>query len=293
MGRGVACNLMAKGFAVVGYDVEPLARAWLRDRGGRSAESLRDIATDCDLLITFVVNDHQTEEVLFGPHGVAGHLKEGTVVVTCSTMPPAYVKALGERLAELGVGLVDAPVTGGRAGAEKGTLTLMVAGAPGDVSIAKPVLSAFGQRIYVVGDRPGMGAQMKVINQLLCGVHLAAAGEAIAMARRQGLPLDTTLDVLRSGAAASWMLGDRGPRMVNDAFGDVASAVDIFVKDLGLVLDAARDSRFAAPLAGAAYNSFLAVSGRGMGRWDDSAVIFNFACEPYQGEISVPSGEGN
>jgi 3-hydroxyisobutyrate dehydrogenase len=117
---------------------------------------------------------------------------------------------------------------------------------------------------------------MKVINQLLCGVHLAAAGEALAMARRQNLPLDTVHEILCSGAAASWMLGDRGPRMIEEDFDNVTSAVDIFVKDLGLVLEAARDARFAVPLAHTAYLQFLAASGRGLGRKDDSAVICNY-----------------
>jgi 3-hydroxyisobutyrate dehydrogenase len=117
---------------------------------------------------------------------------------------------------------------------------------------------------------------MKVINQLLCGVHIAAAAEALAMAKRNGLPLDTSLEILKSGAASSWMLADRGPRMVTESFDDVASAVDIFVKDLGLVLDSARQSTFAAPMAHAAYLQFIEASSHGHGRQDDSAVIRNY-----------------
>lgn len=292
MGRGVAGNLIAKGYEVVGFDIDPRARQWLVERGGRAAASLADLGRASDLLISFVVNDAQTEAVLLGPDGAAPHLRPGTIVVTCSTQPPAYVKTLGERLARMGLSLVDAPVTGGRVGAEKGTLTIMVGGAPEHVEVARPVLATFGARIFVMGDTPGMGAQMKVINQLLCGVHLAAAGEAIALARRQGLPLDTTLEILRSGAASSWMLGDRGPRMVSDAYGDVTSAVDIFVKDLGLVLDAARDSRFSASLASTAFNAFMTASGRGMGRWDDAAVTLSYAGEPYAGDVPVPAKDG-
>ena len=288
MGRGVATNLLAKGHTVVGFDVRPEVRGWLEERGGRFAGSLAELGRQCDVVVSFVVDDAQTEAILFGPDGLVGTLARGAVVVTCSTMPPAYVSALGERLSKHSIDLVDAPVTGGAAGAAKGTLTVMAAGSSTAFARVKPVLEAFGGRIYHLGEKPGAGSQLKVINQLLCGVHLAAAGEALALARRQGLPLDMTLEVLSSGAASSWMLGDRGPRMVREAFGEVTSAVDIFVKDLGLVLQAARDSRFAAPLAATAFNAFLAVSGRGMGRWDDSAVTLDYAVEPVPDELPLP-----
>ena len=288
MGRGVAGNLMAKGFGVVGFDIRAEMRDWLTERGGTFASSLRDLGERCGVVVSFVVNDAQTEAVLFSEPGLAASLAKGSVFVACSTMPPAYVSRLEDRLATRSISLSDAPVTGGAAGAEQGTLTVMAAGATAAFERVRPVLAAFGARIYHVGDRAGAGAQLKVINQLLCGVHLAAAGEALALARRQGLPLDATLEVLRSGSASSWMLGDRGPRMAAQAFGDVTSAVDIFVKDLGLVLDAARDSRFPAPLASAAYNAFLDVSGRGMGRWDDSAVMCNYLQAPLQDELPLP-----
>jgi len=180
---------------------------------------------------------------------------------------------LAPRLAALGLGLVDAPVTGGQVGAQAGTLTVMCAGVPAHVERARPVLEAFGRRVYVMGEQAGQGAQMKVINQLLCGVHIAAAAEAMALARHHALPLETSLEILRSGAANSWMLGDRGPRMARAAWDEVTSAVDIFVKDLGLVLDDARAARMPAPVASAAFHGFLGASARGWGRLDDSAVM--------------------
>ena len=288
MGRGVAANLIEKGFSVVGFDVRPEMRDWLNERGGSFASDLADVARRCRVIVSFVVNDKQTEEVLYGPGGIAALLAADSVFVACSTMPPAYVRTLETRLASRSVRLIDAPVTGGAAGAAKGTLTIMAAGDKGAFDRVRPVLAAFGARIYHVGDSAGAGAQLKVINQLLCGVHLAAAGEALALARRQGLPLDVTLEVLCSGSASSWMLGDRGPRMANEAFGNVTSAVDIFVKDLGLVLDAAREARFSAPLASAAYNAFVGVSGSGMGQWDDSAVMCNFLATPFKVERPLP-----
>lgn len=273
MGKGVALNLLRKGFRVVGFDVNPEALRWLAAEGGQAARSLREDVGQVDVLVSFVVNDAQTEAVLFGAGGAVAALKPDALVVTCSTMPPSYVQSLGQRLEASGFGLVDAPVTGGQVGAHAGSLTIMVAGKPEHVSRAQPVLEAFGKRLYVLGDEPGMGSQMKVINQLLCGVHLAAAGEALALAKRSKLPLDTSLEILRSGAASSWMLGDRGPRMVNESFDDITSAVNIFVKDLSLVVDAARQGTFPAPIANAAYLSFLATAAKGWGGLDDSAVF--------------------
>jgi len=281
MGKGVALNLLRKGFTVVGFDVNSEALRWLEGQGGKTAPNLREGAGQVDILVSFVVNDAQTEAVLFGPNGAVDGLKPDALVVTCSTMPPSYVQSLGERLRAKGIGLVDAPVTGGQVGAHAGTLTIMAAGNPAHVARAKPVLDAFGKSVYVLGDQPGMGSQMKVINQLLCGVHLAAAGEALALARRSGLPLDTSLEILKSGAASSWMLGDRGPRMVQESFDDVTSAVNIFVKDLGLVVDAARQSTFPTPIANAAYLSFLSTTAKGWGLLDDSAV-FKHYCELNQ-----------
>ena len=281
MGRGVAKNLLQKGFGVVGADVDPRSLEWLREQGGEPAADAQAIAQACSVVVTFVVNDRQTEQVLFGADGLARRLKPGTVVVTCSTMPPAYVRSLGGRLADHGLRLVDAPVTGGMAGAEKGTLTIMAAGERQAFEEVKPVLAAFGARIFHLGEEPGMGSQMKVVNQLLCGIHIVAAAEGLALAKQHGLPLDTTLEILRSGSASSWMLGDRGPRMVREAFDEVTSAVDIFVKDMGLVVDAARESRFAAPLAHTAFLSFLAASGRGWGALDDSAVMRNYDAGPH------------
>ncbi len=276
MGRGVAVNLLQKGYQVIGFDVNPEALSWLATQGGKPGKSLKADASAVDVLISFVVNDVQTEAVLFGEQGAVGSLKAGALVITCSTMPPSYVEDLGRRLAQAGLALVDAPVTGGKVGAQAGTLTIMTAGAPADVARAKPILETFGKRVFVLGDKPGMGSQMKVINQLLCGVHLAAAGEALALAHRSGLPMATTLEILQSGAASSWMLGDRGPRMVNEAFDDVTSAVDIFVKDLGLVADAAREAKFPAPIAQAAFLDFLGASARGWGRLDVSAVFKHY-----------------
>lgn len=271
MGRGAARNLLAKGFEVVGYDVRAEALQALKEQGGIPVKSLAALAARARIVISFVVNSAQTDDVLFGEGGLVGRLPAGAIVIACSTMDPGYVRELAERLEQHSISLVDAPVTGGAAGAEKGTLTIMGSGNGDAFEQARPALEAFGSRIYHLGPA-GAGAQMKVLNQLLCGVHLAAAGEAMALAKKQGLPLDLTLEILTGGAAGSWMLSDRGPRMAAGRFDGVASAVDIFVKDLSLVLDTTRESRFPASLAHAAYLAFLATTARGLGALDDSAV---------------------
>lgn len=278
MGRGAAANLLAKGFDVVGYDVRAEALDWLKEQGGTPAASLAQLAEQSRLVVSFVVNSEQTESVLYGHGGLVGRLPAGAIFIACSTMDPAYVSDLAGRLAESAISLVDAPVTGGAAGAARGSLTIMGSGSAGAFDEAKPVLEAFGARVYRLGDA-GAGSRMKVLNQLLCGVHLAAAGEALALARREGLPLDTTLEILCSGAAGSWMLADRGPRMIGEHFDNVTSAVDIFVKDMSLVLDATRAKRFPAPLAHAAYLAFIEAAARGLGAKDDSAVTTNYHLE--------------
>lgn len=276
MGRGVAVNLVKSGFKLWGRDVNPEALKWLESIGGHVAHQPTEMTRECDVIVSFVVNDAQTESVLFGEEGLVASMKPDSVFIACSTMSPKYVKELSARLAERNIHLVDAPVSGGKNGALNGTLTVMMAGDPAICARVKPVLSSFGGNIFSLGSEAGKGSQMKVINQLLCGVHIAAAAEALAMAKRNGLPLDTSLEILKSGAASSWMLADRGPRMVTESFDDVASAVDIFVKDLGLVLDSARQSTFPASMAHAAFLQFIEASSHGHGRQDDSAVIRNY-----------------
>lgn len=276
MGRGVALNIIKHGFKLLGRDVNPESLTWLTSIGGHIAQTPVAMTSECDVIVSFVVNDAQTEDVLFGEQGLAATMKPDSVFIACSTMPPKYVKDLSQRLAKLKIHLVDAPVSGGKNGALNGTLTVMMAGDPAICERVKPVLSSFGGNIFSLGSEAGKGSQMKVINQLLCGVHIAAAAEALAMAKRNGLPLDTSLEILKSGAASSWMLADRGPRMVTESFDDVASAVDIFVKDLGLVLDSARQSTFPASMAHAAFLQFIEASSHGHGRQDDSAVIRNY-----------------
>jgi 3-hydroxyisobutyrate dehydrogenase len=210
--------------------------------------------------------------VLFGDDPAASALAPGTVVLVMATVGPAAVQHWAGRLAEQQVVVVDAPVSGGVARAAGGDLLVMVGGPQTAVERVQPLLDAMASSAPVVGSAPGDGQKVKLVNQLLCGVHIAVAAEALAFAEALHLDPAATWEVIRGGAAASFMLDDRGERMVHGS-DETKSALDIFVKDMGLVLDAARASSYPAPLASAAEQLYLAGRRAGFGRHDDSTVI--------------------
>lgn len=272
MGLPMARNLVAAGHVVAGCDVRREPVDALAAAGGRAAAAPADAARDADVLILMVVNADQAEAVLFGEGGAASGLKRGAVVVASCTQPAARAKSLAARLDELGVLLLDAPVSGGVVGAEQGTLSIMASGPDAAFDKAAPVFDVLGKAVWRMGAEPGLGSMMKTVNQLMCGAHIAVAAEAMSLAARAGLDPKLAQDVLMAGAAASWMLGNRGPRMLQSD-PPVTSAVDIFVKDLDIVLDAGRDLKAALPLAAAAHQMFLGASGMGAGSEDDSQVL--------------------
>ena len=276
MGRPMAANLVARGFRVRGFDVSAAGRQALAAAGGEPVGSAVEAATGAATLVLMVVNAEQARSVLFDA-GALEALPRGACVVLMATCPPAAVEAIAARVAEAGRVLVDAPVSGGVAGASAGSLTIMAAAPAHDIERVRPVLDALGGKVVHVGERPGQGAVVKAVNQLLCGVHIAAAAEALALAIKVGVDKAVLLDIVCGSAAASWMLKDRGPRML-EADPEVTSAVDIFVKDLGIVLEAGRDGKAALPLAALAHQMFLSASGQGHGMADDSQVI-----RTYQG----------
>jgi 3-hydroxyisobutyrate dehydrogenase len=278
MGRGAAVNLIEKDYEVIGYDVRDESLSWLRERGGTPCSSLSELATQAQIVISFVINSSQTENILFGDDGLVGRLEKESIVIACSTMDPAYVQDLGDRLQKHSITLIDAPVTGGPEGALKGSLTIMGSGDRNAFEKVKPVLEAIGSRVYHLGEA-GSGAKMKVVNQLLVGANLVAAAEAMALAKHLGLPIETTLEILSSGAANSWMLTNRGPKMISEKYDEVNATVDIFLKDLSLVLDATRGARFPAPFAHNAYLAFIEASGRGFGMSDGAVVMSNYSME--------------
>ena len=271
MGLPMAEQLVKQQMHVTGFDKRAEAVAKLVAVGGHGAASAAGAARDAEALVVMVVNADQAEAVLFADGALAALAPNATVVVM-ATCAPARIAAIAGKVADSGRHFVDAPVSGGVAGATAGTLTIMAAAPKAVFDRAKPLLSAMGSNLYHLGEMAGQGAAMKTVNQLLAGIHIAAAAEGLALAEREGIDPALALEILSGSAASSWMLKHRGPRMVADD-GKVTSAVDIFVKDLGLVLDAGRAAKMGLPLAAAAHQLFIAASGMGLGGRDDSQVI--------------------
>lgn len=273
MGGPMAAAAVRAGHQVTGYDVVPERVASLVAAGGQAADSPRAAVRGSDVTVVMVATAAQAEAALFGPQGAVTDLAEGSVVLVTATVGPAAVTDLARRLRECNVALVDAPVSGGVTRAADGELLMMVGGEADAVRRVAPLLDALARNAPVIGSQPGDGQRLKLVNQLLCGVHIAAAAEALAFAEALGLDARACWSVIRTGAAASFMLDDRGERMVSGAFDQVRSALDIFVKDLGLVVDAAQARQFPVPLAAVAADRYRAAAAAGLGRRDDSVLI--------------------
>lgn len=275
MGMGVALSLVREGFEVHACDVRPEAVQKVVDAGGIRAESPAALAKVVDVLITVVVTADQTETVLFGENGAAPHLKPGSVVIASATVSPDFAKSLGKRLESLGVLMIDGPISGGAAKAAAGEMTIMTSGVPAAYTKCEPVLQAIAGKIYRLGDEVGPGSVVKMVNQLLAGVHIAAAGEAMALAIRAGADPDQVYEVITNSAGNSWMFQNRVPHILAGDYTPL-SAVNIFIKDLSIVLEYAKKSVFPLPLSATAHQMYLQASAAGHGLEDDSAVIKNF-----------------
>ena len=241
-------------------------------QGGVACVDPAAVAHACEVIVSVVVNAEQTEQALFGEAGAAAAMKKGSVFVMCSTVDPKWSAALEGRLEALGLLYLDAPISGGAAKAASGEITMMTAGKPAAYAKCGTVLDGMAARVYKLGDHAGPGSTVKIVNQLLAGVHIAAGAEAMALGIRAGADPAALYDVITHSAGNSWMFENR---MAHVLAGDYTplSAVDIFVKDLGIVLDTARASKFPLPLASTAHQMFMQASSAGHGREDDAAVI--------------------
>ncbi len=276
MGSGMAASLLKAGFSVAACDVNPEAVARFREAGGQAAATPAEAAKGAAVVVAVVVNAAQTEAVLFGENGAAAAMPEGAVFVSSATMDPAIARRLAARLEETGRHYLDAPMSGGAARAAEGQLTFLASGSKAAFAGARKALDAMAGTLYELGDEPGQGAAFKMINQLLAGVHIAAACEAMSFAAKQGLDLRRVYEVITKSAGNSWMFENRVPHIL-DADYSPKSAVDIFVKDLGIVQDMARAEKYPVPVAAAALQMFLMASGAGMGRDDDASVARLYA----------------
>ncbi len=272
MGAGIARTLRNNGFHVHACDVRfEAAQAFAAD-GGTAWKTPAEVAAAAPVVVSVVVNAAQTESVLFGEGGAAAAMQPGSTFIMCSTVDPNWSMALEEKLLAQGVHYIDAPISGGAAKAASGQMTMMTSARPEAYAAADAVLAAMAGKVYRLGDRAGAGSKVKIINQLLAGVHIAAAAEAMALGLREGVEPAALYEVITHSAGNSWMFENRMAHVVAGDYTPL-SAVDIFVKDLGLVLDTARASKFPLPLAATAHQMFMQASTAGFGREDDSAVI--------------------
>lgn len=275
MGSGMAASLRRAGYDVSVFDVRAETMQKFVASGGTACASIAELAAACDVVVSVVVNAAQTESVLFGDGGAAAAMQPGSLFVMCSTVDPNWSAALESRLAQRGLLYLDAPISGGAAKAASAQMTMMTAGRPEAYAKAAGVLDAMAAKVYKLGDRAGAGSKVKIINQLLAGVHIAAAAEAMALGLREGVDPAALYDVITHSAGSSWMFENRMPHVLAGDYTPL-SAVDIFVKDLGLVLDLARATKFPLPLSATAHQMFMQASSSGYGGEDDSAVIKTF-----------------
>lgn len=276
MGMGVARSCIAAGLQTAGVDLDLEKCKALVEAGAVNAGAVCKDAENLDALVLLVVNAKQCKAVLFGENGFANRMKPGAVVMVSSTISAADAKEIASGLEQKGLLVLDAPVSGGAAKANTGDITVMAAGKKEAFDRLKPVLDAVAGKVYNIGEEIGLGATVKIIHQLLAGVHIAAGAEAMALAARANIPLDVMYDVVTHAAGNSWMFENRMKHVVDGDY-TAKSAVDIFVKDLRLVSETGLALNFPLPLASTAYTMFANASNAGFGKLDDSAVIKTFS----------------
>lgn len=291
MGMGAAKSCIGAGLDVYGVDLNPDALTELQQAGAAGvSNNAADFAAQLDAVLILVVNGEQERRVLFGDsntpnsRALADKLKPGTAVMCSSTVAVEDAKFIAAELQKRELAMLDAPVSGGAAKAASGDMTVMASGEQAVFDQLQPVLDAVAGKVYRVGDDIGKGTTVKIIHQLLAGVHIAAGAEAMAMAAKADIDLATMYDVVTNAAGNSWMFENRMQHVVDGDYTPL-SMVDIFVKDLGLVSDAAKSLKFPTPLAATALSMFTQASNAGYGKEDDSAVIKIFQ------DINLPTGK--
>lgn len=274
MGLPMARNLMKAGFELTVYNRTHAKCDALAAEGAKVAASPAEAAANTDAVITIVTDTPDVEQVILGAEGVIQSVKPGTVVIDMSTISPKATRKMSQALAAKGAGMLDAPVSGGDIGAQKGTLTIMVGGEAADFERVLPVFQAMGKTITHVGPS-GAGQCTKLCNQVLVAIHLVAVSESLLLAKTSGLDLHKTLAVLTGGAANSWSLQNLGPRIV-DGDHNPGFMVRLLLKDLRLVMEAAADGDL--PLIGTslAQQMFIAVEKMGCGDLGTQSVIRAF-----------------
>ncbi|WP_392385868.1 L-threonate dehydrogenase [Marinomonas primoryensis] len=272
MGMGAAKSAVSAGLTTYGFDLNPKALLAFQEHGGIASDTLLNATQKANIVLLMLVNSDQCDQVLFGENGIAATLQKNTVVILGSTTSASYAKTLNEKLQSIDLRMIDAPVSGGAIKANTGDLSIMASGPKDAFSDCQPLFDAISAKLYRVSDTVGGGASVKMINQLLAGVHIAAAAEAMALGLRAGLDPEMVYEIISNSAGSSWMFQNRVPNILAGDY-TPKSMVDIFVKDLGIVLDAGKEFKFPLPISASAHQQFLFASAAGYGKEDDSAVI--------------------
>ena len=273
MGYGIAQSLIRSGYNVYGQDKNTVQQKKLIEEGGLDAEVPFG---DLDAVIIVVLNEAQTRDIIFGEEGIADKLKKHTLVIVCTTVSPNFAKEMATACENKELLYLDAPISGGSIKSSQGKLSYMVSGSKKALIAAKPILDSTSETVFEFGEVVGAGSAMKAVNQMLAGVHIAAMAEAITFGITQGIEPKRFLEVISKCAGSSWMLENRAPHIIDDDYSP-KSSINIWPKDLGIVLDIAKNSNFSAPITSAALQQFIAASGSGLGHEDDAAVAKVYA----------------
>ena len=273
MGFGIAQSLIRAGYSVYGQDKNLKQQKRLIEEGGYD----KNIPfNDLQAVIIVVLNEKQTREIIFGQNGISEKLKKNSLIMVCTTVAPDFAKEMAFSCNDKGLLYLDAPISGGSKKSAEGKLSYMISGSPKAFEVAKPILDCTSETVFEFGEHVGSGSAMKAVNQMLAGVHIAAMAEAITFGITQGIDPKRFLEVISKCAGTSWMLENRTPHIIDNDYSP-KSSINIWPKDLGIVLDIAKNSNFSAPLTAAALQQFISAAGSGLGQEDDAAVAKIYA----------------
>lgn len=273
MGFGIAQSLIRAGYSVYGQDKNLKQQKRLIEEGGYD----KNIPfNDLQAVIIVVLNEKQTREIIFGQNGISEKLKKNSLIMVCTTVAPDFAKEMASSCNDKGLLYLDAPISGGSKKSAEGKLSYMISGSPKAFEVAKPILECTSETVFEFGEHVGSGSAMKAVNQMLAGVHIAAMAEAITFGITQGIDPKRFLEVISKCAGTSWMLENRTPHIIDNDYSP-KSSINIWPKDLGIVLDIAKNSNFSAPLTAAALQQFISAAGSGLGQEDDAAVAKIYA----------------
>lgn len=283
MGYGIAQSLLRGGFHVWGKDINRVqVENFINDGGQAGAQD-----AGLDAVVSVVLNADQTEQVLFGDDGAIQRLSKGGVVVSCATVAPDFARKMEAKCAEHDILYLDAPISGGSVKAASGALSVMASGSKQAFTMAQPLLDAMAENIFALGDEAGIGSAMKAVNQMLAGVHIAVMAEAMTFGMTQGISPAKFLEVIPQCAGSSWMLENRAPHIVDGDY-TAHSQINIWPKDLNIVLDAAKSANFSTPITATVLQQYMLAVAMGLGKEDDAAIAKTYA---RNGGLTLPAEE--